>query len=42
MIESTQDFINLSCVVLYLLLGLAILAFLFGGLEIFWNLLDTL
>jgi len=33
---------KLSKYILYLLFGFAILAFLFGGLNIFWNLLDAL
>lgn len=33
---------KLSRYVLYLLFGFAIIAFLFGGLNIFWNLLDVL
>lgn len=32
----------MSSYFLYILLGLAILAMIFGGLDIFWNLLDTL
>lgn len=33
---------KLSKYILYLLFGFAIIAFLFGGLNIFWNLLDAL
>ncbi|CAD8148089.1 unnamed protein product [Paramecium octaurelia] len=40
--QVTDGLMKLSKYVLYLLLGLAILAFLFGGLDIFWNLLDAL
>ncbi|CAK66884.1 unnamed protein product (macronuclear) [Paramecium tetraurelia] len=40
--SATDGLIKLSRYILYLLLGFAILAFLFGGLNIFWNLLDVL
>ncbi|CAD8069547.1 unnamed protein product [Paramecium sonneborni] len=40
--QATDGLMQLSKYVLYLLFGLAILAFLFGGLNIFWNLLDAL
>ncbi|CAD8136694.1 unnamed protein product [Paramecium pentaurelia] len=42
LIQNTQNLAQLSSYFLYILLGLAILALIFGGLEIFWNLLDTL
>lgn len=42
MIELTKSSIILNNYILYFLLGLAIISFIFGGLEIFWNLLDTL
>ncbi|CAD8077791.1 unnamed protein product [Paramecium sonneborni] len=41
-ISSTENLIKFNSYILYLLIGFAILAFLFGGLDIFWNLLDTL
>ncbi|CAD8157663.1 unnamed protein product [Paramecium pentaurelia] len=40
--SATDGLMKLSKYVLYLLFGFAILAFLFGGLNIFWNLLDVL
>ncbi|CAD8148104.1 unnamed protein product [Paramecium pentaurelia] len=40
--QATDGLMKLSKYVLYLLFGFAILAFLFGGLNIFWNLLDAL
>ncbi|CAD8045498.1 unnamed protein product [Paramecium primaurelia] len=40
--SATNGLIQLSKYILYLLFGFAILAFLFGGLNIFWNLLDVL
>ncbi|CAD8117803.1 unnamed protein product [Paramecium sonneborni] len=41
-ISATTGLLNFSKYVLYILLGLAIFAFLVGGLQIFWNLLDIL
>ncbi|CAD8052108.1 unnamed protein product [Paramecium sonneborni] len=41
-IQNTQNLTQISSYFLYILLGLVILAFVFGGLDIFWNLLDTL
>ncbi|CAD8048544.1 unnamed protein product [Paramecium sonneborni] len=41
-IQNAQNLTQISSYFLYILLGLAILAIIFGGLEIFWNLLDTL
>ncbi|CAK78000.1 unnamed protein product (macronuclear) [Paramecium tetraurelia] len=41
-ISNTQNLVRFNSYILYLLIGFAILAFLFGGLDIFWNLLDTL
>ncbi|CAD8151416.1 unnamed protein product [Paramecium pentaurelia] len=40
--EATDGLMKLSKYILYLLFGFAIIAFLFGGLNIFWNLLDAL
>ncbi|CAD8071405.1 unnamed protein product [Paramecium sonneborni] len=40
--SATNGLMKLSKYILYLLFGFAILAFLFGGLNIFWNLLDIL
>ncbi|CAD8062024.1 unnamed protein product [Paramecium sonneborni] len=40
--QVTDGLMKLSRYVLYLLFGFAIIAFLFGGLNIFWNLLDVL
>ncbi|CAD8146759.1 unnamed protein product [Paramecium octaurelia] len=40
--QATDGLMKLSKYILYLLFGFAILAFLFGGLNIFWNLLDAL
>ncbi|CAD8065678.1 unnamed protein product [Paramecium sonneborni] len=40
--SATNGLMKLSKYILYLLFGFAILAFLFGGLNIFWNLLDVL
>ncbi|CAD8200347.1 unnamed protein product [Paramecium octaurelia] len=41
-ISATEGLLNFSKYVLYVLLGLAIFAFLVGGMQIFWNLLDIL
>ncbi|CAD8194118.1 unnamed protein product [Paramecium pentaurelia] len=41
-ISATTSLLNFSKYVLYILFGLAIFAFLVGGLQIFWNLLDVL
>ncbi|CAK55844.1 unnamed protein product (macronuclear) [Paramecium tetraurelia] len=41
-IQNTKNLTQMSSYFLYILLGLAILAMIFGGLDIFWNLLDTL
>ncbi|CAK90738.1 unnamed protein product (macronuclear) [Paramecium tetraurelia] len=41
-LKNSQNLIQMSSYFLYILLGLAILAMIFGGLDIFWNLLDTL
>ncbi|CAK71424.1 unnamed protein product (macronuclear) [Paramecium tetraurelia] len=40
--SATDGLMKLSKYILYLLFGFAVLAFLFGGLNIFWNLLDVL
>ncbi|CAD8141977.1 unnamed protein product [Paramecium octaurelia] len=41
-LQNSQNLITMSSYFLYILLGLALLAMIFGGLDIFWNLLDTL
>ncbi|CAD8148757.1 unnamed protein product [Paramecium pentaurelia] len=41
-IQNSQNLAQMSSYFLYILLGLAIIAMIFGGLDIFWNLLDTM
>ncbi|CAD8066144.1 unnamed protein product [Paramecium primaurelia] len=41
-ISNTKNLVRFNSYIIYLLIGFAILAFLLGGLDIFWNLLDTL
>lgn len=40
--SATNGLMALNLYIMYVMLGLAITAFLFGGLNIFWNLLDLL